>query len=145
MTDTVDTCFFYTHRINSYKHQHKPTHITNSTHRLIYTTAKMPSLLDNLGSLISSIVSGITAIIGSILAVFQSIFNTILGVIGTAFSAVGTMVSGLAQTFEGLLKFLLSNIFVIGAVVGALFLYGVYQQRSGKAVTQRPAGAKKIN
>lgn len=125
----------------------------------------MPSLLDNLGSLISSIVNGITAIIGSILAVFQTILNTIFGVIGSAFSAVGTMIAGLAQTFEGVLKFLLSelssscylsvvaleanhhvgNILVIGAIVGALFLYGVYQQRNGKAVTQRPAGAKKIN
>ncbi|XMA17102.1 hypothetical protein WAI453_009893 [Rhynchosporium graminicola] len=49
------------------------------------------------------------------------------------------------HTFEGLLKFFLSNILVIGALVGALFLYGVYQQRNGRAVTQRPAGAKKIN
>ncbi|PVH84207.1 hypothetical protein DL98DRAFT_512604 [Cadophora sp. DSE1049] len=143
----------------------------------------MPSLLDNLGSLLSSIVNGITAIIGSILAVIQSVFNTIFGIIGSAFSAVGTMIAGLAQTFEGVLKFLLSeyppskqniplpftdcgstvwegdgegeggtqtdeligNILVIGAVIGALFLYGVYQQRNGKAVTQRPAGAKKIN
>lgn len=123
----------------------------------------MPSLLDNLGSLISSIFGAITSVIGSILAVFQGILNTILGVIQTAFAAIGTTISGLAQTFEGLLKFLLSrfplireqadsradwytgNILVIGAVVGALFLYGVYQQRNGKAVTQRPAGTKKIN
>lgn len=39
----------------------------------------------------------------------------------------------------------IGNILVIGAVIGALFLYGIYQQRNGKAVTQRPAGAKKIN
>lgn len=39
----------------------------------------------------------------------------------------------------------LGNILVIGAVVGALFLYGVYQQRNGKSVGQRPAGAKKLN
>ena len=72
------------------------------------------------------------------------------------------MISGLAQTFEGLLKFFLSkfhlslisretnemvagNIVVIGAIVGALFLYGVYQQRNGQPITAAPAKNKKIN
>lgn len=126
----------------------------------------MPSLVDNLGSFVSSIFGVITSIFGSILAVFQTLINAILGVIGTAFSAVGTMVAGLANTFEGLIKFffgkfaiklqlgeiqatvadfLTGNIVVIGAVVGAIFLYGVYQQRNGKAINSRPAGAKKIN
>jgi len=94
----------------------------------------MPSIVTQLSNLVSSI-------IGSIVAVFQTLINTILGVIGSLFSAVGTMVSGLAHTFEGLTKFLLSNILVIGAVVGALFLYGVYQQRQGGA----PITAKKTN
>lgn len=76
---------------------------------------------------------------------------------------MGTMISGLAQTFEGLLKFLLSkysilvqedwevnanscsigNIVVIGVVIGALFLYGVYQQKNGRPITAAPA--KKTN
>lgn len=72
------------------------------------------------------------------------------------------MISGLAQTFEGLLKFFLSmsyhtfvdvdtdtvsagNIVVIGGIVGALFLYGVYQQRNGRPVTAAPAKNKKVN
>jgi hypothetical protein len=122
----------------------------------------MPSLVESLGNLFSSIFHAITATLGSILAVFQSLFNAILGVISTAFAAVGTMISGLAQTFEGLLKFLLSkyyqkvphnfgtkltgiegNIVVIGVGIGALFLYGVYQQRNGRQITDAPA--KKTN
>jgi hypothetical protein len=101
-------------------------------------------------------------VLSSILAVFQSLLNAVWGVISTAFAAVGTMISGLAQTFEGLLKFFLSkfhlslisretnemvagNIVVIGAIVGALFLYGVYQQRNGQPITAAPAKNKKIN
>jgi len=122
----------------------------------------MPSLVESLGNLFSSIFHAITATLGSILAVFQSLFNAVLGVISTAFAAVGTMISGLAQTFEGLLKFLLSkyyqkvshnfgttltgiegNIVVIGVGIGALFLYGVYQQRNGRQITDAPA--KKTN
>ncbi|KUJ23070.1 uncharacterized protein LY89DRAFT_679884 [Mollisia scopiformis] len=116
----------------------------------------MPSLLDSIGNFISSIFNAIMAVFSSIIAVFQSILNTILGVIQSTFSAMGTMISGLAQTFEGLVKFLLSkfnipsegeeanegsigNILVIGVVVGGLFLYGVYQQKNGRPVTAAPA------
>jgi hypothetical protein len=111
----------------------------------------MPSIINGIENLISSIFGAITAILQSILAVFQSIINAFIGIITTAFSALGTAVSGLAQTFEGLIKFVLSksttytttppttncslgNIVVIGVVVGAIFLYGVYNQRSGGAV-----------
>jgi phage-related protein len=120
----------------------------------------MPSVVDSLGNLIAGIFNTITAALGSIIAVFQSLINTILGVIGTAFAAVGTMISGLAQTFEGLIKFFLSkyrakecvrvsvanafigNILVIGAIVGGLFIYGVYQQRNA---TGKSATTKKLN
>lgn len=105
----------------------------------------MPSLVDSLGSLISGIFHTITAALGSILAVFQGIFNTILGVIQAVFAAFGTAISSLAQTFEGLTKFLLSNIVVIGALVGAFFLYSLYQQRNGRSVTSAPSTSKKIN
>lgn len=37
----------------------------------------------------------------------------------------------------------IGNILVIGAVIGALFLYGIYQQRNGKPITSAPA--KKTN
>jgi phage-related protein len=107
----------------------------------------MPSIINGIENLISSIFGAITAILQSILAVFQSIINAFIGIITTAFSALGTAVSGLAQTFEGLIKFVLSksttytttncslgNIVVIGVVVGAIFLYGVYNQRNGGAV-----------
>ena len=121
----------------------------------------MPSLVDSLGNFISSIFGAITAVLSSILAVYQSLISTVFGVIQTAFAAVGTMVSGLAQTFEGLLKFFLSkfyhtfggfhidtvaagNIVVIGGIVGALFLYGVYQQRNGQPITAAPAKNKKV-
>jgi len=122
----------------------------------------MPSLIDSLGSFISSIFGAITAVLSSILAVFQSLVGTIWGIISTAFAAVGTMVSGLAQTFEGLVKFFLSklrlptvgpftntaiagNIVVIGGIVAALFLYGVYQQRNGRPITAAPGKNKKVN
>jgi len=96
-------------------------------------------------SLISSISDIISGIFGSIVAVFQTIFNAILGVFQTLLAAVGTTVSGLAHTFEGLIKFFLGNIVVIGTVVGAFFLYAIYQQRNGRSVAQAPSGSKKIN
>jgi len=123
----------------------------------------MPSLIDSIGNFISSIFGAITAVFSSILAVFQSLFGAIFGVFRSLLAAVGTMVSGLAQTFEGLLKFLFSkfddiskwridanqgdvgNIVVIGAIVGALFLYGVYMQRNGQSVTAAPGKGKKVN
>jgi phage-related protein len=122
----------------------------------------MPSLVDSLGNFVSSIFGAIRAVLSSILAVFQSLFSTVFGVIQTALAAVGTMISGLAHTFEGLLKFFLSkfrlpmfrihtdtaisgNIVVIGGVIAALFLYGVYQQRNGRPITAAPAKNKKVN
>ena len=69
----------------------------------------MPSVVDSIGSLISSIFGAITSVLSGILGLFQNFFNIILGVIQTAFSAVGTAATGLVQTFEGLLKFLLSE------------------------------------
>ncbi|KAH8791990.1 hypothetical protein BGZ57DRAFT_562089 [Hyaloscypha finlandica] len=105
----------------------------------------MPSLVDSLGNFISSIFGAITAVLSSILAVFQSLVSAIWGIISTAFAAVGTMASGLAHTFEGLVKFLLSNIVVIGGIVAALFVYGAYQQRNGRPITAAPAKNKKVN
>ncbi len=129
-----------------------------------HITVKMPSIVDQLGSLVSSIFHTITALLGSIVAVFQSILGAILGVIQTMFAAVGTAISGLAQTFEGLLKFLMGelnpqmtslgvklnsdtgNIVVIGGLVAAFFLYSMHQQRSnGRPITAAPAKQKKIN
>lgn len=69
----------------------------------------MPSVVDSIGSLISSLLGAVASVLSGILGLFQNFFNIILGVIQTAFSAVGTAVSGLAKTFEGLLKFLLSE------------------------------------
>lgn len=69
----------------------------------------MPSLTDSISSFISSIFTALTSVLTSILAIFQHFFNAIIGVITTAFAAVGTTLSGLAQTFEGLIKFLLST------------------------------------
>lgn len=124
----------------------------------------MPSVTSSINDLIGSIVSAITSIFTGILGIFQHLFNTIFGVVGTLFSAVGTSIAGLAQTFEGLLKFLLSespsaasnivamrhwvdelqrsnavigNILVIGIVIAALFIYSVYQQRGGKPITAK--------
>jgi phage-related protein len=122
----------------------------------------MPSLIDSVGNFVSSIFGAITAVLSSILAVFQSLVSAIWGIITTAFAAVGTMASGLAQTFEGLVKFLLSmlrlpsaglntntatagNIVVIGGIVAALFVYGAYQQRNGRPIIAAPAKSKKVN
>ncbi|TVY14079.1 hypothetical protein LARI1_G007843 [Lachnellula arida] len=95
----------------------------------------MPSLVESLGNFVSSIFHAFTAVLGSIVAVFQSIFNAFLGVIQTAFAAVGTAISGLAQTFEGLVKFLLSNIVVIGVLVAGFAGYTYYQRSQGRAAT----------
>jgi len=100
----------------------------------------MPSLVDSITSFISAIFATITSALSGVVALFQHLLNTVLSVVSTLLSSVGTAVAGLAQTFEGLLKFLLSNILVIGVLIGAVFLYGVYQQRAGKPVT-----AKKVN
>jgi phage-related protein len=122
----------------------------------------MPSLVDSLGNFVSSIFGAITAVLTSIFAVFQSLINTVWGIISTAFAAIGTMIAGLAQTFEGLVKFFLSkfclsfawinantmaagNIVIIGGIIAALFLYGVYQQRNGQPITAAPAKNKKVN
>ncbi|TVY85075.1 hypothetical protein LSUE1_G000795 [Lachnellula suecica] len=101
----------------------------------------MPSLVESLGNFVASIFHAFTAVLGSIAAVFQSTFSAIIGVFQTALSAVGTTISGLAHTFEGLVKFLLSNIVVIGVLAAGFVGYTVYQQRQGRAVTT----GKKVN
>jgi type IV secretory pathway VirB2 component (pilin) len=143
----------------------------------------MPSVIDSIGNLISSIFGAILSVFQGIFGVlqvhltsstapppskpeahiFQNILQAIIGVFTTLLAAIGTTISGLAQTFEGLLKFLLSefdlrlpsreqvveaigqcknnganeflgNILVIGVVVGGLFLYGIYMQKNGQSV-----------
>jgi hypothetical protein len=69
----------------------------------------MPSVVDSIGSLISSILGAITSIFSGIIGLFQNALSAIIGIFTTLLSAVGTSISGLAQTFEGLLKFLLSE------------------------------------
>ncbi|RDW85759.1 hypothetical protein BP5796_04084 [Coleophoma crateriformis] len=103
----------------------------------------MPSIFEQLGALISSIFHAFEAALGSVIAVFQSILTTIFNLIGTMFAMVGTAIKGLAETFEGLIKFFLSNIVVIGALVGAFFLYTAYQKRSGRSITAKPAPPRK--
>jgi phage-related protein len=114
----------------------------------------MPSVTSSITDLIGSIISVITSAISGVLGLFQHLFSTIFGIIQTLFAAVGTSIAGLAQTFEGLLKFLLSeyhysitgvqnayvdigNILVIGLVLAALFLYSMYQQRGGKPISAK--------
>ena len=127
----------------------------------------MPSVTNSVESIIGSIINAITSVFTGILAIFQHILNIFIGVFQTTFSAVGQAISGLAQTFQGLLRFLLSklfssasdshksdfvcteeelalteigNILIIGVFVAALFLYGVYQQRTqgtGRVGTQK--------
>jgi phage-related protein len=124
----------------------------------------MPSVTSSITDLMGSIVSAITSVFTGIIGLFQHLFNTIFGIIGTLFSAVGTSIAGLAQTFEGLLKFLLSgfssvasklvalhywmdklrtsntaigNILVIGIILAALFIYSIYQQKGGKPITAK--------
>ena len=109
----------------------------------------MPSVTNSAESTLGSVMNTITSLFTGILAIFQHILNLFLGVLQTTFAAVGQTVSGLAQTFQGLLKFLLSkstsptahvmddilivvlgNLLIIGVFVAAIFLYGVYQQRT---------------
>lgn len=124
----------------------------------------MPSIFEQFGALISSIFHTLEAALGSVIAVFQSILSTIFNLIGTLFDMVGTAIKGLAETFEGLLKFFfgeiltfdhhilftdaifVGNIVVIGALIGAFFLYSLYQQRSGRSISSKPAPPqKKVN
>ncbi|KAH8803697.1 hypothetical protein F5884DRAFT_862014 [Xylogone sp. PMI_703] len=86
----------------------------------------MPTIIGSLTSLVSSIIQ-------TIVAVFQTLINTVLGTFQAVFAALWGAISGLAQTFEGLAKFLLSNILVIGGLAIAFVLYTAYQQRSPAA------------
>ena len=126
----------------------------------------MPSLVESVGNFVASIFHAITSALGGVLAIFQSLINAILGVFGTFLDAIGTSVKGLANTFSGLLTFLLStlqhfltlarippvgrsdqiliighvgNIVVIVGLVAAVFLFSLYQGRNGRPV----AGNKK--
>lgn len=125
----------------------------------------MPSVTNSVESILGSIINAITSLFTGILAIFQHILNIFIGVFQTTFSAVGQAISGLVQTFQGLLKFLLSkqtslplyrcldgdslngkltgeigNILIIGVFIAAIFLYGAYQQRTqgaGRIGTQK--------
>jgi ABC-type proline/glycine betaine transport system permease subunit len=112
----------------------------------------MPSLVDSISSFVSSIFGAFASILNSILALFQNLLGMVFDLIRTAFASIGALISGLVHTFQGLFKFLLSeskqwedemqetkltvfagNILVIGGILAALFLYGVYMQRGGQA------------
>ena len=71
----------------------------------------MPSVTNSITSILESILNTITSLFTGVLAIFQHILNIFLGVFQTTFAAVGQAISGLAQTFQGLLKFLLSEYF----------------------------------
>jgi len=88
---------------------------------------------------VNAIFHTFTALIGSVVAVLRSFVDAILGVFQGFFHLIGSSLSGLVHTFEGLSKFLISNIVVVGALLTGAFLYSVYQKRNGKPVTAAPA------
>lgn len=73
----------------------------------------MPALTTSLSSLASSILdtltSVLTSVLTSILGIFEHLLSLVWGVFAPFFDAVGTAISGLAQTFSGVLKFILSQ------------------------------------
>lgn len=113
----------------------------------------------------SSILKALSDLVGSILEVFTSIINTIFSVFQSIFSIFGTLTKDVVNLFGGLINFIFSkllpdtinttrfrglsfpkhpltartgNIFIIGTILAAFFLYIVYSQRQAK-----PVGAKK--
>ncbi|KFX96450.1 hypothetical protein O988_05301 [Pseudogymnoascus sp. VKM F-3808] len=105
----------------------------------------MSTMIGSLTSLVTSIVQTVGAALQSVFVVFQYLLHAILGTIQAVFAAIWGAISGLAQTFEGLTKFLLSNIILIGGVVAALVIYTTYQQRTRTSPSVAPAMQKKIN
>ncbi|KAM3079477.1 hypothetical protein ACMFMG_005902 [Clarireedia jacksonii] len=99
----------------------------------------MSSIIESLGNLVSAIIHTITALIGSVVAVLRSFVGAILGLFQEFFHLIGSTLRGVVHTFEGVSKFLISNIVVVGALLVGAFLYSVYQQRNGKPVTTAPA------
>jgi len=95
----------------------------------------MPTIVDSFASLVSSIFQTFGAALQSVFAVFQSLLNAILSTIQAVFAVLWGAISGLARTFEGLTKFLLGNIVVIGAAVAAFVVYTAYQQRTRTSPT----------
>lgn len=96
-------------------------------------------------SFISSFFHGIGAALQSVFAFFQSILQAILGTVQAIFSTVWGAISGIALTFEGLIKFILGNIVVIGGAAAAFIVYTAYQQRTRTSPAVEPARQKKIN
>ncbi|QSZ35941.1 hypothetical protein DSL72_007063 [Monilinia vaccinii-corymbosi] len=103
----------------------------------------MPSVTESISNLFASIFNTITATFTSIIAIFQSILSTILGLINAFLSAIGAAIAGVAQTFEGLLKFLLSNAIVIASLVAIFFAYTIYQRQQGRPITSAPSSSTK--
>ncbi|KFY94795.1 hypothetical protein V500_03060 [Pseudogymnoascus sp. VKM F-4518 (FW-2643)] len=105
----------------------------------------MSDIVKSLTSLVSSIAQTIGAALQSVYVVFRYLLHAILGTIQAVFAALWGAICGLARSFEGLIKLLLSNIVVIGAVVAVFVVYTAYQQRTRTSPGVAPATQKKTN
>lgn len=111
------------------------------------------AIFEGIGAVINGIFAVFQSILTTVASVFQWILNTIFSIFNTILAMIGNAVSGVADVFGGLIKFLLSefsplfpvsavgggeadwivgNIVVIGVIVAAVVLYGVYAQKNGQ-------------
>lgn len=90
----------------------------------------------------SSIVKGVGDLIGSVLEIFKGIISTIVGLFQGVLNLFADLIKNVFGAAEGLIGFVLGNIFIIGTIAAVFFAYVLYQQRQGKPVT---VGNKKIN
>ena len=107
----------------------------------------------------AGIFSAVGDLVSSILQVFSGILNTVLAAFEGVLSAIYSVVANLGNLAKGLVEFVLGechssswkrpsnvaqgNIVAIGAVVAALVVYSVYQQRRGNIAGGSTTRAKK--
>ncbi|KIW29797.1 uncharacterized protein PV07_05585 [Cladophialophora immunda] len=88
----------------------------------------------------SDIAKGVSNLVASIFEIFKGIFVTVFNVFEGALNAVIGLLKNTFNLAEGVLGFLIGNIFIIGTLCAVYFGYVLYQQRQGK----RPAPISKV-
>ncbi|KIX98664.1 uncharacterized protein Z520_05965 [Fonsecaea multimorphosa CBS 102226] len=88
----------------------------------------------------SDIAKGVSNLVASIFEIIKGIFVTVYNVFEGALNAVIGLLKNTFNLAEGVLGFLIGNIFIIGTLCAVYFGYVLYQQRQGK----QPAPVSKV-
>ncbi|KAK4940701.1 hypothetical protein LTR10_019211 [Elasticomyces elasticus] len=92
----------------------------------------MSDIAKGVGNLFYSVLEIIQGIVSTIFSVFQGAINTVLGLFKNVFNLA-----------EGVLGFIIGNIFILGTLAALYFGYILYQQRQGKNPAPISRAAKK--